>query len=254
MSSCEKTRDLLVLHAEGALEPEQIRAVEVHLASCRTCRREAEEIATVKSWLSDPALFSPTEDAAWEFLPARLAARTREAQPSGAFGRGWSRMSWALSLAAVILLTFGITWVAYRRTAAPPPASTASAAEGNEEFLGRIESLYARKATMQYLNECQDLLLNVIHVEKDCGSGDYDVGLEVARARQLLQKKRMLDNELRMPDVARAKPLCDELETFLINLSTSRKCESPTEVRHMERFIQRQRLMLRINLLQSELS
>ena len=52
-------------------------------------------------------------------------------------------------------------------------------------------------------------------------------------------------------DVARAT---DEIENFLVNLSTSQTCARPEEIRRMERFIEREQLLLRINLLQSELS
>jgi hypothetical protein len=93
-----------------------------------------------------------------------------------------------------------------------------------------------------------------MRAEKSCEGEKYDVSLEVAQARQLLRRKRMLDAELQSPAVAHAKSLCDELEGLLVNLSTSDRCESPDRVHRMERFIEREKLLLRINVLQSELS
>jgi hypothetical protein len=54
--------------------------------------------------------------------------------------------------------------------------------------------------------------------------------------------------------VERARGLCDELERFLIGLSTSRNCESPGAIEGMGRAIEKDQLLLRINLLQTGIS
>jgi len=56
-----------------------------------------------------------------------------------------------------------------------------------------------------------------------------------------------------MPEIARARELCDELENFLVSVSTSEKCETPDRVRSFERSVERRRLLLRINVLQADL-
>jgi hypothetical protein len=101
---------------------------------------------------------------------------------------------------------------------------------------------------------CQSLLVDLISAEKTCAVDRYDVALEVTRAGRLLKEKRMLDAELHVPDVARAKALCDDLENFLVSLSVAQECESGDAVRGMERFIENKQLLLRINLMQSGIS
>src|SRR5436853_644631 len=83
-----------------------------------------------------------------------------------------------------------------------------------------------------------DLLLNLVGAEKNCDVDRHDLSLEVERARELLRRKRMLDTELRAPEVARARELCDELENLLVSLSAAQKCESSGEIRLMERSIE----------------
>jgi len=61
----------------------------------------------------------------------------------------------------------------------------------------------------------------------------------------------MLDAELSVPDVAHARTLCDELERFLVSLSASQDCETRDALLTMERSIERDQLLLRINLVQS---
>jgi len=254
MNSCEKCREQLVLHIEGELDKTESRAVSEHLEVCEACREERKALTKVRSLLMDPELFSPEADLAWQSLPQRMAQRAGSVSPATRWlPSNYGSLGWALSIAAAAVICFGLVWWAHQ-TAPQPPVAAAAPAPGNEAFLGKLQSAYAREATSRYLSECQDLLLQVMRAEKSCEGEKYDVSLEVAQARQLLRSKRMLDAELRSPGVAHAKNLCDELEGFLVNLSTSDRCETPDKVHRMERFINRERLLLRINVLQSELS
>ncbi len=253
MSDCQITRDRLVLYAEGELPAGDKKDVESHLASCAECRAEADGIDKVREWLADPELFAPSADLAWQLLPRRLSERVRTTQFKSWLPSNLGSLGWTVSMAATFLLACGLLWLAQQRTPEPAPVAMQVEAPGNQAFLGKIQSAYAREMTSQYLAQCQDLLLDVMRAEKSCSGEKYDVSLEVARARDLLRSKRMLDPELSAPEVASARELCDELEDFLLNLSTSEKCESPDRMRGMERFIQREQLLLRINVLQAEL-
>jgi hypothetical protein len=250
MSKCETIRKMLVLHAEEALGPDQRQLVEEHLAGCAACSREAAQIGTVRSWLTDPELFEPEQNLAWQCLPEKLAARAQSLPEKRRSRAGLSLPQWAYVTLAFLPIVVGLIWTLRFQTPAPPAAAPALVATGNEAFLNRMHTAYARGATAQYLSGCHDLLLNLISAEKTCTNDRYDVSLEVTRARQLLQEKRMLEADLRVPDVARAKSLCDELETFLVNLSMSQECETGDAVRGMERFIESKQLLLRIDLMQ----
>ncbi len=256
MADCSRIKGLLVLYCERALDEAAMTEVGGHLQSCPGCARETAEIEEVRRRLSDPELFAPKPDYAWQGMPSALAARARTTVRA----RQWlpwnaGSPAWTLTAAAAIVLAFGTVWLANRPVQAPAPGpAPVASAPGNAAFLNRMQTAYAREATAQYLSECQDLLLTLMRSEKKC-HGDYvDVTFEVERAQRLIQRKQLLDSELKSPDVASAKSLCDELENFLVNLSTSASCESPDAMRRMESFIRKQQLLLRINLLQSELS
>jgi len=255
MNSCENIKEMLVLHSERALDPENNRRVDEHLAGCVSCRAESEQIARLRGWLADPELFEPVQDMTWQLLPEQLAQRARTLPAT----RRWvlPRLGlprWAWSAAAVMVLVLGIVATLRFRAPGPPPAQTVQGATGNDAFISRMRSAYAREATSDYLVGCQSLLLDLTSAEKKCTAGRYDVALEVARARQLLQQKRMLDAELNVSDVARARNLCDDLECFLVNLSTAQTCETRDALRIMERFIEKQQLLLRINIIQAGIS
>ncbi len=253
MSDCNAVREALVLYLEGVLDPEESRSIEAHLAVCPACRAESEQIGAVRKWLADPRLFEAPQDHAWHLLPDRLAARASlQAGRLGIFGIISPR--WGLAAAAVIVFGCGLVLMLRRQVPAPSPAQPTFIAAGNEAFLHRVRAVYARQVTSRYLAGCQDLLLDLTSTDKKCASDRYDVSFEVNRARQLLREKRMLDAELNRPNVALAKNLCDELEQFLVNLSTSQICEKPDVLHGLERVIERKQLMLRINLAQSGIS
>ena len=248
MSSCDTIREMLVLHAEGALEPAESRQVEEHLAGCAACAAEAEQVCKIRQWLSGPDLFAPAQDLTWQLLPEKLAVRA-QAQARRLSYRGLRLPKWVWCAVALVILAAGLTWT--RRVQAPAPAEQPPLAAGNEAFLGKVRTAYAREATAQYLAGCQNLLLDLTGADRKCAEDRYDVSLEVTQARQLLQEKRMLDAELSVPDVAHARTLCDELERFLVSLSASQDCETRDALLTMERSIERDQLLLRINLVQS---
>lgn len=261
MKPCNHIHDRLVLFVERAMSPDDARRVEEHLSVCARCRQEAGELQDLVGRLRDPQLFAAPEDMSWEMLPRKLAERVAGSAPRLAAGAGrrwlpthFGPANWALSLAASLVMACGLVWLAQQNGHAPSSHPAVAAGSGNEAFLAKIQSLYAREVTAEYLAECRDLVVNLLRAEGDCGNDLYDVSLEVARARQLLQRKRILDPDLERPEVARAKALFDEIESLLVNLSTSESCARPEELMRLERFIEREQILLRISLLQAELS
>lgn len=241
MTSCREVRELLVLFAEGELGPHERLRVETHLVECAACREEASRIETVRSALSDPELFAAA-GADWDALPSRLAEQARQSAP-----RSWGRNHW-LALAASLLIVCSLLLLLRRET--PRPAATA---QGNDAFLRQMETVYAREATARYLAECQDLLLEIVRVEPSCEGNKRDVALEVSQARELVRRKRLLEPQLQLPAVSRARDLCDDLDSLLVDFSTAAQCESRDNLRAIERTIEREQLMLRINLLKTEM-
>jgi len=241
MTSCREIRELLVLFSEGELGAQERLRVETHLVDCAACREEAAGVEAVRSALSDPELFADARPD-WDALPSRLAERARESAP-----RSWGRNHW-LALAASLLIACSLLVLVRRE--GPHRAVTA---QGNDAFLRQMETVYAREATARYLSECQDLLLEIVRVEPSCDGNKRDVALEVSQARELVRRKRLLEQQLQLPAVSRARDLCDDLESLLVDFSTSAQCESPDNLRAIERTIEREQLMLRINLLKTEL-
>ncbi|MFC1575825.1 anti-sigma factor family protein [Gemmatimonadota bacterium] len=109
--SCDTVRERLPQWRLEALDSEQARAVEAHLADCQECSREAEVLEALLGARPEPP----------EGLDARIRARVREemvaAEDKAASGertpaipfrqrRRWAP-AWALPAAAVVILALG---------------------------------------------------------------------------------------------------------------------------------------------------
>jgi len=250
MNDCSAFRELLVLHAEGELDPDQVPRLAAHLAECAGCSGELERIQQLRVWLRDPELLSPPQTEAWVSLPS---ACSRNAVRPRRFQLVRFPLRWALPLAAGLVLAAGLMYV-LRRPDVTLEQAAMPAPPGNEAFLGRIDTAVTMKATTQYLAQCQDLLVDMLNVGRTCAGKRYDVSFEVKRARDLLRRKQILDTELSAPEVAPARDLCDDLENLLVDLSLSQSCETPDKFRSIEKVIESERLLLRIKLVQSEIT
>jgi hypothetical protein len=263
MSDCSEIREMLVLEVERELDPGQSAMVREHLRECEACAREAGGIREVRELLLDPSLFAPVEDESWGTFAERCASKShpldrtalvhvRKKVPSGGWNLNRSALRWALPMAACLLLGVGLVWML--RQPETPVQTVSVAAPGNEAFLEKMNRQLATSATSRYLAECQDLLVALLKADQTCRGKGYDMSQEITRARELLQTRRILESELSAPEVARAKDLCDDLENLLVSVSLSRDCESPDKFRWMEGMIEKERLLLRIRLMQSEIS
>jgi hypothetical protein len=251
MSDCSEIREMLVLEAERELDPGQSAMVQQHLHECESCAREAAGIREVRELLLDGGLFAPLENEAWDSLAERCASKDSAGRVLP-FRATRIALRWALPLAACLVLGVGLLWML--RQPGIPVQTISVSAPGNEAFLEKMNRQLTASATSRYLAECQDLLVELLKADQTCRGKGYDMSREITRARELLQTRRILESELSAPEVARAKDLCDDLENVLVSVSLSRDCESPDKFRWMEGMIEKERLLLRIRLMQSEIS
>lgn len=132
--------DLIELAAEHL--PEQARRqTEAHLTECETCRRLAAEIAAVHSGL---AAWTPQADSpdAWPKIEHLLSApRPILVHPA------WRRASWAIRVAAALLIGIGLGHVAGRLTRPLAAPATLADAESTDAAAAGELSLHVFEST-----------------------------------------------------------------------------------------------------------
>jgi anti-sigma-K factor RskA len=113
--------ELLSLYALGALDGDDLRAVEEHLAAgCPECRAELARLAAeIEGLAASLPPVSPAEITRARLLAQLPPAEARQISNAGGRTRGAKRSGWlaSLAVAAMLLLVCGWGWLAARREA-----------------------------------------------------------------------------------------------------------------------------------------
>ena len=237
------------------------QAMSEHIGKDPECRAEADaidrllkETAAVRSEIRQAAASID-----WESLPAviadrALAAGDRAARRAPA-ARPWAWLA-AFSmkpvmagLAAGLVVGAAAMYFALRTPGVPTDRDGAYHASG--EFLVRAEREMARRNTLDYLEKSQYVLLDVF---ESAGEGPVvPAAVRTERARDLLQKKKYLNAQLETLQMAKAKAICDQIETLFLELSQIDDELPAAELGRIRSYVEERQLLLKINLVKKEL-
>ena len=248
-------REISLLAAD-ALGGDERAAAERHAAACAEC---AADLAALRAVLAtaagdDACAAEPPVDVQW--LKARVAARLEGAQAAPVRRR--RALEW-LSAAAAAGVVVAVLWnsatisrVERPRAAATSPAPTQVAVSG--EALDRIERTLARERAARYLDEAQDVLVTVSGAPRRCHREDQHVDMaeESRRSRELLARRAALDLD-GSAEMA-AGPVLDDVEKVLRDVASLEGCARRRDVEAIHREVERERLMMRIDLTARELA
>ncbi len=229
------------LLAAGALDPHEEAAVQAHLASCGACRADLEASRRALDLLDRDPARAAEPPVAIEFLKTRVLARLDEAPAPRPFRWGLAAAGLAAAALAVAILPLLDRPVV---TEKPVP----------DEMLARMERRLARDSAARYLDEAQDLLVNVSAHPADCEKdhGRIDVGEEARRSRELLERRALMV-ELGGDEVASAQPLLDDVEGLLREVAALPACVRAESLEAIHRQMERRHVLMKIDLVTREL-
>ena len=232
-----------------------------HIGKDPECRAEADAIDRLLK--ETEAVRSEIRQAAasidWEALPAVIADRALAAGDRAAHRAPASR-PWAwlaafgmkpamAGLAAGLVVGAAAMYFALRTPGVPADRDGAYHASG--EFLVRAEREMARRNTLDYLEKSQYVLLDVF---ESAGEGPVvPAAVRTERARDLLQKKKYLNAQLETLQMAKAKAICDQIETLFLELSQIDNELPAAELGRIRSYVEERQLLLKINLVKKEL-
>ena len=197
----------------------------------------------------------------WDSLPAVIADRAlagdraASRRAPSARARAWAwlapfRMKPALAgLAAGLVVGAAAMYLALRAPQVPADRDGGYHASG--EFLDRAELEMARRNTLDYLEKSQYVLLDVF---ESAGEGSVmPAALRSERTRDLLQKKKYLNAQLETFQMAKAKAICDQIESLFLELSQIDQELPAAELGRIRSYVEDRQLLLKINLVKKEL-
>ncbi|MEN6561841.1 MAG: hypothetical protein ABFD52_13810 [Acidobacteriota bacterium] len=220
-------------------------AVDRLLGETAAVRAEIRRAADSVDWDSLPAIIAGLAMAGGEkAVPGRARSRARLSWPA-AF-----RMRPALAgLAAGLAVGAVAMYVVLKAPGSRPGRDDAYYASG--EFLDRAEREMARRNTLDYLEKSQYVLLDVF---ESAGEGPVvPAAVRTERARDLLQKKKYLNAQLETLQMAKAKAICDQIETLFLELSQIDNELPAAELGRIRSYVEERQLLLKINLVKKEL-
>jgi len=240
------------LLAADALRGDERAAAERHAAACAEC---GADLAALRAMLATAAgdeacAAEPPVDVQW--LKTRVAARL-DASPAAPTEK------WLVPGLVAAELAFVAAVVLWNLPAGTPAASRAPVTSPtrvavSDEALERMERTMARERAARYLDEAQDVLVTVSGVPRRCHREDQHVDMaeESQRSRELLARRAALD--LDGSAEAAAGPVLDDVEKVLREVASLEGCARRRDVEAIHREVERERLLMRIDLTARELA
>jgi Putative zinc-finger len=252
---CRLARGAMPLAFYGGLSVREQEALQRHLERCGGCATEWQTLRHELNSVEADAAFPREREIDWERLARETVRRARAAAAPAA--RRLSRpawmpaaAAWGAALAATVIVLSLLTTRPDRPPAGPQPAAGPQAA--GARFL---QQSLARQGAARYLRDSRSLLLGLLQAPSPCRKEDddaYDVSLEKRRSLELLRRKNLYEGTLRGPADERLAGLMDQLEAFLIQVSSFSDCATGRQLHDLREAIERRQILLRIDLVTRE--
>jgi hypothetical protein len=226
--------DLILRHYGEAEAPADAAA---HLAECAACR-EAEEALRLTLLAADGLRVPERGEAygaeVWARVSPRLQERPGRVLPFGR--RGWLSL---LAAAAALVAAFeaGRLW---QKTAAPPPAQTASAPARERILL---------VAVGDHLRRSQMVLVELVNANDE---GALDVSAEREQARNLVADSRLYRRTAASTGEAAVASVLDDLERVLVEIANGPDTLSSREVQELRKRIESKGILFKVKVLGSQ--
>ena len=253
MNACrEFRRDLEWLAADELAGPRR-QALEAHLGSCPACRRELE---AWRALLADAAIPAAETEAAvaavdWPALSARILAAAERRRSTARRSAPAASPAW-LAAAAALAAVIGLGLFFLGRVTAPVPAAPGS--EGVAAAVLHLQSGLAREEAVSYLQQSQLMFADLL---KDCPGREMaamELRLYSRKAKELLLQKKFIEQSLPPVEWLKVRPVSERIDWLNYEILQLGEHDLCGQIRRLQRLLESERLLLKIRLLERELS
>jgi hypothetical protein len=229
MKDCKRFRESLAGYVYEDLREDEKDLLDLHLMDCDACKHELNQMKKVlieaDSLETDMRIAMASVD--WEALPDKITekvfAESASPAPFSRVARLWEfvvqprlRPVYAALFIGVVLGA-ALTMVAFRP---PRPAGLADyELIVPLAFLENMDIEMARRETLDYLEKSQYLLLDFVQFPPEYSGRSWQQRFTSKRAKELLSKKKYLNQQLDKYHMAKAKAICDQIEFLFFELT-----------------------------------
>lgn len=253
----------MVAFLYGELNEFDKKQVKAHLETCQKCKAELLELKEVyeAADLLNVDMEKAIESVDWENFPTRIAdgvfdnepVRDRQPRRAGLWPFLFQprfRLVYAGILLGIIVGAV-VTFLIFR-------SFPLQVAEGGKiivphGFYDMMELEMARRDTIDYLDKSEYLLLDFVQSSPEKSVVFWQSDFASQRTKDLLSKKRYIDQQLDKIKLAKAKVICDQIELLFFELMQISDELSAEELEKIQLLIQERQLLLKIKLVRKEL-
>jgi hypothetical protein len=256
MNACREIRPLLEWLAADEIADDRRRVVEAHLSECPACRRE---LAAWRALLAaaaapDAALAAEMEAVDWKGVAEGIVARAAGKEKMVSMPpRKRSIVLIPLAAAAAVLAVIGLA-VFLRlqpgRGTLPGPGGSAA----NAVAVAHLQSGLAREEVISYLQQSQLMFTDLL---KECPGEEMasrEIRLYSRKAKELLMRKKYVQQNLPPVEWLRVGPVSERIDWLnyeILQLESEQLC---SQIHRLQKVLEDERLLLKIRLLERELS
>ncbi len=262
MNSCRSFQNDLAAYLSGDLSGDSERGIKEHLAMCPKCKNEFDHIKKILEGADalheDIRKVMDTID--WDALPGQITQTvfgnkrgTRRESKVRSFWKPLFQPRWRpvyAGVAAGLILGVVLTLVLIKPGALRTPPGAKYYA--SNEFIDRVEFQMAKRDTLDYLERSEYLILDFI--QSPPGKAQLlQKDQPAQKARDLLSKKRYIDQQLDRFQMAKAKEICNQIELLFLELSQISDELAAEEIAKIQNLVEQKQLLLKIKLLKKEI-
>jgi hypothetical protein len=263
MKECKHIKTQLTALLSGEVSTQEQDRVESHLEICPGCRREYQVLSGIVKDIGDlnGEARRVTDTLDWDRAAADIGRRVRLTAESADKRVGQPVLGWrVLAPAMAAMLAVGIMLGYFLFHSQSPFLSRDLPEPGVEVeqpiLLNRIESRLDQRQVLDYLKQSQLVLMDFMRQSEDLHWPREKQPLYIARARSLLGKKHYFSRSLEGSRLAAARSLVEQIQWVFMEMVAIDEAPvaSTDQVRRLRAFIERERVFLKIRLIERELS
>lgn len=244
----KECRDLFVVALYDELPFDRSSDFRKHLSECAECSSSFDGLKTAAATMSRRAYSPPTNaewTSFWNTLESALRQEGKSPNRESLFARALrfarTRPSWAISMATVLILSFGIV-IGQLMVRGPFDLGDGQLEKG----LSAAERILLNERAINYLERSKVLLLGIVN----SGSTESVTGLQKEQqvSRVLVSEAAELKSSLSEADEQRMKQLITDLEVILLQIANLEEEKGFPAVEIVRSGVERRGILLKINL------
>ena len=263
MNKCKWTGKNLVSFLSKELDDKSRITIEEHIRECPECRAELQEVNMIfqEARQKKQDIKEEMESIDWDTLPQKIAAHVFDGEEKthdpvrrktfqSLFLQPGFRPVLAGLLIGIVLGSF-VTFMAVRN--AKNISGQRMEFSMSRSAFDRMELEVARREAVDYLDQSQLLLLDLVQSSSPVSVATWKQGASTQKAKDLLAKKKYINPQLDRFQMAKAKAICDQIEILFYELALMSEDMTDEEFDRLRELIEEKQLLLKIKIVKKEL-